>query len=116
MTSNTFKCAGLLALSLAVAGCASGPGGGSIYVPAGGQSSPDEAPQPPQTSEPRDEPRVERKSEQPDQPVRQPKMAWGEDTNSAAQKHTQSHVVQPVKQHGNIPLVGSIESEVASAM
>lgn len=51
-----------------------------------------------------------------DQPVRQPKMAWGEDTNSAAQKHTQSHVVQPVKQHGNIPLVGSIESEVASAM
>lgn len=71
MTSNTFKYVGLLALSLAVAGCASGPGGGSIYVPAGGQSSPDEAPQPPQTSEPRDEPRVERKSEQPDQPVRQ---------------------------------------------
>ena len=72
MTSNTFKCAGLLALSLAVAGCASGPGGGSIYVPAGDRSSPDEAPQPPQTGEPRDEPRVERKSEQPDQPLRRP--------------------------------------------
>ena len=59
MKSNTFKFAGLLALSLTVAGCASGPGGGSIYVPAGDRSS-------------RDEPRVERKSEQPDQPVRQP--------------------------------------------
>ena len=74
MKSNTFKFAGLLALSLTVAGCASGPGGGSIYVPAGDRSSPDEAPQPPQTGEPRDEPRVERKSEQPDQPVRQPQI------------------------------------------
>lgn len=72
MRSNTFRYAGLIALSLLVAGCASGPGGGSIYVPAGGQSSPDEAPPPPRTSEPNDEPRVERKSEQPDQPVMQP--------------------------------------------
>jgi tetratricopeptide (TPR) repeat protein len=71
MKSNTFRYAGLVALALAVAGCASGPGGGSIYVPAGGSPSRDEAPEPPQTSDSDEEPRVERKSEQPEEPVRQ---------------------------------------------
>ena len=75
MRLSTFRNAGLLALTLAMAGCASGPGGGSIYVPAGGSSSSDEAPRPPQTSDTRDEPRVERKSEQPDEPVMQPERS-----------------------------------------
>lgn len=72
MNKHTFRYAGVLALALVVAGCASGPGGGSIYVPAGDSSSRDEAPEPPQTSESDgDEPRVERKSEQPEEPVRE---------------------------------------------
>lgn len=71
MTTNTFRYAGLITLALALAGCASGPGGGSIYVPAGGSSSRDEAPEPPQTSTREEEPRVERKSEQPEEPARQ---------------------------------------------
>ncbi|PXX88991.1 hypothetical protein DIT71_16800 [Marinobacter vulgaris] len=75
MKMNMFRYGGLMALALMVAGCASGPGGGSIYVPAGGSSSPDEAPRPPQTSETRDEPRVERKSEQPDEPVSEPEYS-----------------------------------------
>lgn len=69
MKANTFRYAGLMTLALAVTGCASGPGGGSIYVPAG-DSPRDEAPAPPQTKD-REEPRVERKSEQPEEPVRQ---------------------------------------------
>ncbi|MDF0749875.1 hypothetical protein NLU14_06490 [Marinobacter sp. 71-i] len=72
MKVNAFRHAGLIAVAITVAGCASGPGGGSIYVPAGGEHSRDEAPQPPQTSERGDEPRVERKSEQPEEPMRQP--------------------------------------------
>lgn len=72
MKVNAFRYAGLIAAAITVAGCASGPGGGSIYVPAGGEPSRDEAPQPPQTSERGDEPRVERKSEQPEEPMRQP--------------------------------------------
>ncbi len=76
MTANTYRNAGLMALALALAGCASGPGGGgSIYVPAGGSSTRDEAPEPPRTSDRADEPRVERKSEQPDEPVRQPEYS-----------------------------------------
>lgn len=72
MKVNTFRYASLAVLAFAVAGCASGPGGGSIYVPAGGSSPRDEAPEPPRTSDRAEEPRVERKSEQPDEPVRQP--------------------------------------------
>lgn len=71
MKVNTFRNAGVMALALAMAGCASGPGGGSIYVPAGGSSSRDEAPEPPQASDRGAEPRVERKSEQPEEPARQ---------------------------------------------
>ncbi len=41
MKMNTLRNAGLLTLALALAGCASGPGGGSIYVPAGDSSSRD---------------------------------------------------------------------------
>ena len=50
-----------------------------------------------------------------DQPVRQPKIAWGEATNSTV-KH--AHGMHAVKQHGGngIPVVGSIESEISSAM
>lgn len=61
------KSATLLALMLGLAGCAAGPGGGSIYVPVGGSDRP-EAPEPPQTesSQPGEqESRVWRKSEQP---------------------------------------------------
>jgi len=54
--------AGMLAAFLSLAGCASGPGG-SIYVPAGGSPR---APEPPQTTEDREEPQVWRKSEQPE--------------------------------------------------
>lgn len=75
MKANTFSYAGVMALALALAGCASGPGGGSIYVPAGGSSSPEEAPEPPQTGKRGEEPRVERKSEQPEEPVRQPEYS-----------------------------------------
>lgn len=64
-----------IAIALTLGGCASGPGGGSIYVPMGGSSSGDEAPEPPQTGETRDEPRVERKSEQPDEPASQPEYS-----------------------------------------
>ncbi len=71
MKANTFRYAGVMTLALAMAGCASGPGGGSIYVPAGGSSSRDEAPEPPQTRDRGEEPRVERKSEQPEEPVRE---------------------------------------------
>lgn len=52
--------AGMLAALLSLAGCASGPGG-SIYVPAGGGSR---APEPPQTTEDKEESQVWRKSEQ----------------------------------------------------
>ncbi|MFO7994265.1 MAG: tetratricopeptide repeat protein, partial [Marinobacter sp.] len=70
-----FRYAGLMAVAFTVAGCASGPGGSSIYVPAGDSSSRDEAPEPPQTSDRDDEPRVERKSEQPEEPVREPERS-----------------------------------------
>lgn len=75
MKANTLRYAGAMTLALTMAGCASGPGGGSIYVPAGGSSSRDEAPEPPQTSDRSEEPRVERKSEQPEEPVREPEYS-----------------------------------------
>ncbi|MCL7946135.1 tetratricopeptide repeat protein [Marinobacter sp. ATCH36] len=75
MKPNTLKYAGVVGLMLGMVGCASGPGGGSIYVPAGSSSSRDEAPEPPQTSGSAEEPRVERKSEQPEEPVREPERS-----------------------------------------
>lgn len=75
MKVTMFRYAGLMAVAFTVAGCASGPGGSSIYVPAGDSSSRDEAPEPPQTSDRDDEPRVERKSEQPEEPVREPERS-----------------------------------------
>ena len=50
------------ALSGTLTGCATGPGSGSIYVPTGEDR---QAPPPPQVATEPDEPRVERKSEQP---------------------------------------------------
>lgn len=59
--------AGGLALVLTLAGCAAGPGGGSIYAPVGGESRP-EAPKPPETVDDAEESEapVWRKSEQPE--------------------------------------------------
>src|SRR5690554_598437 len=54
-----------LVLGMGLPGCATGPGGGSIYVPMGGGDQP-KAPEPPRTSEPEAEPQIWRKSEQPD--------------------------------------------------
>jgi tetratricopeptide (TPR) repeat protein len=58
---------GLMTLFLSIAGCASGPGGESIYVPMGGESKP-EAPQPPDAAEDDQDSQepVWRKSEQPE--------------------------------------------------
>ncbi|MGF2688027.1 tetratricopeptide repeat protein [Marinobacter sp. DUT-3] len=68
MNTTTLRNAGLLALTLTVAGCASP--GGSIYVPAGGASRDvEEAPEPPRTSPREEETRTERKSEQPPEPA-----------------------------------------------
>src|SRR5690554_1986073 len=81
-----------LALALALAGCASGPGGGSIYVPMGG-GEPSRAPEPPRTAEPEQnseqEPRVWRKSEEPavsepEQPSRAPSYRESGDALPAA--------------------------------
>jgi len=56
---------GALFIMLALAGCASRMGGESIYVPRGGEDRTQDAPAPPQTSEPApEEPQVWRKSEQ----------------------------------------------------
>jgi tetratricopeptide (TPR) repeat protein len=58
---------GALFIMLALAGCASRMGGESIYVPMGGEDRTQDAPAPPQTSEPApEEPQVWRKSEQPE--------------------------------------------------
>ncbi|MBN7768463.1 tetratricopeptide repeat protein [Marinobacter daepoensis] len=54
-----------LALFVGLAGCATGPGGGSIYVPVGGEDR-GQAPEPPRADIPDDQQeRVWRKSEQP---------------------------------------------------
>ncbi|MCM0614367.1 tetratricopeptide repeat protein [Marinobacter sediminum] len=55
--------AGAVAALLTLAGCASSPGG-SIYVPIGGEAS--RAPEPPRTTGESQEPKVWRKSEQPE--------------------------------------------------
>ncbi|MBE0484758.1 tetratricopeptide repeat protein [Marinobacter sp.] len=67
MMKAVFSRCACLALALGVVGCASGPGGGSIYVPVGGQDR-STAPEPPRASgsEQDAEPRVWRKSEQPE--------------------------------------------------
>lgn len=78
MKMTTLKCAGLLALTLTVVGCASP--GGSIYVPAGGSSRDVErerAPEPPRTYPREEETRTERKSEQPSEPVPEPDRPTG---------------------------------------
>lgn len=50
----------------ALTACATGPGGGSIYVPVDGRDEMDQAPEPPSVQTEQQEPRVHRKSEQPD--------------------------------------------------
>jgi tetratricopeptide (TPR) repeat protein len=70
MTSKFIKPFTLVILAGALAACASGPGGDSIYVPAGTDET--TAPEPPQLDRGTDEPRVERKSEQPDTERRAP--------------------------------------------
>jgi len=67
MTKKALIHAMPLAFMMALAGCASGPGGGSIYVPMGGGDA-SRAPEPPKASEPAAdrEPTVWRKSEQPE--------------------------------------------------
>lgn len=90
MNKATITRAASLALMLALAGCAAGPGGGSIYVPMGGGEQP-KAPEPPRTSEPevdKDSP-VWRKSEQPEvsepeQPTRSPSYRESGDELPAA--------------------------------
>ena len=65
--ATRIKSAAALAMILGLAGCAAGPGGGSIYVPVGGADRP-EAPEPPQAETSRSDQqdaRVWRKSEQP---------------------------------------------------
>lgn len=71
MYLTVFPKVSVAALILVMAGCASTPGDGSIYVPAGSSSSRDEAPEPPQTSRDEPAPRIERKSEQPGQLAQQ---------------------------------------------
>ncbi|MDI9246594.1 tetratricopeptide repeat protein [Marinobacter sp. CHS3-4] len=70
MNSVITKRIGLLLLAGTLSACATGPDGGSIYVPVGGQES--QAPEPPRVDVEPDEPRVERKSEQPDVEPRTP--------------------------------------------
>lgn len=64
--------AGLAAAALGLAGCAAGPGGDPIYVPVGG---PSQAPKPPQTTTSgQEDPRVWRKSEQPEVQAPEPEQ------------------------------------------
>ncbi len=63
MKSEQIKRLVLLALVSALSACATGPNGGSIYVPAGTDDAP--APEPPRVEMDTDEPGVVRKSEQP---------------------------------------------------
>lgn len=70
MTLKLIKPLALVVIAITLSACASGPGGGSIYVP----SDRDEttAPEPPEVDKDTDEPRVERKSEQPTSERRSP--------------------------------------------
>ena len=70
MMSKLIQKSVLLVIAGALSACATGPGGGSIYVPAGtGETT---APQPPRVGQDTDEPRVIRKSEQPTTERRSP--------------------------------------------
>jgi len=60
----------LIVLAGTLSACATGPDGGSIYVPVGTDET--AAPEPPRVSSGADEPRVERKSEQPETERRAP--------------------------------------------
>ena len=70
MTSKLIRNTVLLAIAGALSACATGPGGGSIYVPA--DSGETTAPEPPRVGQGSDEPRVVRKSEQPTTERRSP--------------------------------------------
>ncbi|TGN38355.1 tetratricopeptide repeat protein [Marinobacter confluentis] len=70
MTSKLIQKFTIIALAAALSACATGPGGGSIYVPA--ETDDTTAPEPPRIDPGADEPRVERKSEQPDTERRSP--------------------------------------------
>ncbi len=108
-----------LALMLALAGCASGPGGGSIYVPMGG-GEPSRAPEPPRTAEPEQnseqepEPRVWRKSEEPavsepEQPSRAPSYRESGDALPAAAVTLIRDADQRLQQGDSAGAISSLE-------
>ncbi len=108
-----------LALALALAGCASGPGGGSIYVPMGG-GEPSRAPEPPRTAEPEQnserepEPRVWRKSEEPavsepEQPSRTPSYRESGDALPAAAVTLIRDADQRLQQGDSAGAISSLE-------
>jgi len=104
-----------LALVLALAGCASGPGGGSIYVPMGG-GEPSRAPEPPRTAEPEQEPdpRVWRKSEEPavsepEQPSRTPSYRESGDALPAAAVTLIRDADQRLQQGDSAGAISSLE-------
>ncbi|WP_372965303.1 tetratricopeptide repeat protein [Marinobacter sp.] len=107
--------AGLI-LVLSLAGCASGPGGGSIYVPMGG-SEQAEAPEPPRMSAPAElEPPVWRKSEQPEvsepepgQPTRSPSYRESGDELPAAAVALIHDADQRLKQGDSAGAVARLE-------
>lgn len=70
MTLKHIRPLALVVIAGTLTACASGPGGGSIYVPADRDES--TAPEPPRIERDEAEPRVERKSEQPEQERRSP--------------------------------------------
>ncbi|MCE0760644.1 tetratricopeptide repeat protein [Marinobacter sp. G11] len=106
-----------LALALSLAGCASGPGGGSIYVPMGG-GEPSRAPEPPRTAEPEQnseqEPRVWRKSEEPavsepEQPSRTPSYRESGDALPAAAVTLIRDADQRLQQGDSAGAISSLE-------
>lgn len=84
MTFSVAKPVALLALVSLISACASGPGGGSIYVPAGQDENRQPAPQPPKVESGTQEPRVERKSEQPTESIAPSYQDKGDDLSPAA--------------------------------
>lgn len=64
MTSKLIRQFAVIGVVSILSACATGPGGGSIYVPA--DAGEPEAPEPPRVERDSSEPRVDRKSEQPD--------------------------------------------------
>ena len=106
-----------LALALALAGCASGPGGGSIYAPMGG-GEPSRAPEPPRTAEPEQnseqEPRGWRKSEEPavsepEQPSRTPSYRESGDALPAAAVTVIRDADQRLQQGDSAGAISSLE-------